>query len=219
MAISSAAGAAAAVGIGVGVVGAITNVVGMVKNLDDMKDNTRKRWIDLNNRANISGALSQEERDELMEKRNNILDKYPDKNNIPEGDLWELAKIQTLMNGQNCDIKSQTIFAVENIKNVEMRQNVFENQLKAHGEMLVNHENRIGRLENTVDLHSKQISVLQTRVDNHELRIGKLEGTVNQHSRQIMELRNTVDIHTQQISFLKCTKYSNIERKNKSNTK
>jgi hypothetical protein len=159
--------AAAVVGIGVGIVGAVTNVVGMVKNLDDIKDNTRQRWIDLNNKANISETLSQEERDGYMEKRNEILNKYPDKGKIPEEDLWELAKIETLMNGQKCDIKDQTKFAVENIKNVEMKQNVFENQLQnfgerlgnveitvqKHGEMLIDHENRIGRLENTVDLH------------------------------------------------------------------
>ena len=31
---------------------------------------------------------------------------------------------------------------------------------------------------------------------NHEGRIGKIEDTVNQHSRQIKELRNIVNVHT-----------------------
>ena len=198
------------------VVGAVANLYGMVKTYDDIKDNTRKREIDLNNLANISSTLSEEERENFKRKRESILDKYPEKDKIPENDLWELARIETLMNGNKCDIKDQTKLAVENIKNVEMKQNIFENQLqnfgnrldnveltvKHHGEILANHENRIGRLENTVDLHSRQISVLQSRVDNHEHRIGKLEVTVNMHTKQINELRNTVDIHTQQISFL-----------------
>ena len=96
------------------------------------------------------------------------MNKYPKKDEKPEGDMWKLAKIEAHLNGNKCEIKEQTKIAIENIKNVEMRKNVFEDRLieywykldnlentvKQHGEKLINHENRIQKLENTVDLHS-----------------------------------------------------------------
>ena len=66
------------------VVGAVANLYGMVKTYDDIKDNTRKREIDLNNLANISSTLSEEERENFKRKRESILDKYPEKDKIPE---------------------------------------------------------------------------------------------------------------------------------------
>ncbi len=56
--------------------------MGIVKDLDEIKDNTRKREVDLYTRANISRYVSQEEKDRYAEERNNILAKYPDKKNI-----------------------------------------------------------------------------------------------------------------------------------------
>ena len=181
-----------------GAIGAAAAIYGMVKTYDDLKDGSRKRWLDLHEKANISSAISQEEREQYIEQRKSILDKYPDKDKIPEGDMWELARIEAHLNGNKCDIKEQTKLAVENIKNVEMRQNVFdeklnhfdhrltnvENTVQRHGEIIMNHENRIGRLESKVDLHSMQISQLQVQMANHENRIGKLEVTVDQHTRQ-----------------------------------
>ena len=61
------------------VIGAASDCVGIVKDLDEIKDNTRKREVDLYTRANISRYVSQEEKDRYAEERNNILAKYPDK--------------------------------------------------------------------------------------------------------------------------------------------
>ena len=51
----------------------------MVKTFDDIKDNSRQRWIDLNIRSNIPSLLSEEEREHYKKERENILDKYPNK--------------------------------------------------------------------------------------------------------------------------------------------
>ena len=110
-------------------IGAAGTLYGMVKTYDDIKDNSRKRWLDLHEKANISDSLSQEEREELMQQKEDILNKYPKKDEKPEGDMWKLAKIEAHLNGNKCEIKEQTKIAIENIKNVEMRKNVFEDRL------------------------------------------------------------------------------------------
>ena len=114
-------------------VGVFSNLLGIVKTYDDIKDNTTKRWFDLHEKANISSSVSQEEREDLMRQREDILNKYPKKAEIPEGDMVKLAKIEANLNGNKCEIKEQTKIAIDNIKNVEMRQNVFEDRLNEYG--------------------------------------------------------------------------------------
>ena len=128
-------------------------------------------------------------------------------------------KSNGIQNGGN--LKGEIENAVDNIKEVEMKQNVFQNSninqqfqrinstlenhegrigvlegtVAKHGQILANHEGRIGKLENTVDLHSKQLA-------NHERRIGHLEGTVAKHGqilvnheKRIGHLEGTVTKH------------------------
>ena len=81
------------------------------------------------------------------------------------------------------NIKGEIENAVDNIKEVEMKQNVFQNsninqQFQRINSTLENHEGRIGVLEGTVAKHGEILA-------NHEGRIGKLENTVDQHSKKI----------------------------------
>ena len=88
-----------------------------------------------------------------------------------DGDLFRLRKINELLNGkvENGGIKNQVTNAVNGIKDVELKQNVFHNSNNSHFQQLFNnHEGRIQGLEKTVDDHGKILT-------NHENRIGKLE--------------------------------------------
>ena len=197
------------------------------KNYEDFVDRNRERRIKEIQNANL--PLNEEDKEKLKEERENIKNKY--NNNIPEHELFRLREIDTYLKGGNIEnggIKNQLKTAIEDIKDVEMKQSVFRNSnigahfqqinnvlqnhegrigvlegtVAEHGKILSNHENRIGKLENTVDLHSRQLA-------NHEGRIGKLEGTVAMHGKmlanhegRIGKLEGTVSQHSKQIQQL-----------------
>ncbi len=43
-----------------------------------------------------------------MQQKDDILNKYPKKDEIPEEDIWKLAKIEANLNGNKCEINEQT---------------------------------------------------------------------------------------------------------------
>ena len=69
-------------GIVAGTIGAISNIVGMVKNLDDFKEDSKAKKLELYSKANISVTLSQKESEEYMKEREKILNKNTNKEKI-----------------------------------------------------------------------------------------------------------------------------------------
>ena len=211
------------------------NTVGKIPEVVDKFSKTFEEHVDRNNerrikqirQANLSDHLSEKDKEQLRENAKQIIERNGGHlEEMNDGELFRLRKINELLNGkvENGGIRNQVANAVNGIKDVELKQNVFmhndnahfqrlfqnhegritglEKTVDDHGKILTNHENRIGKLENTVDLHSKQLA-------NHENRIGKLEGQVAQHGRilanhegRIGNLENKVSQHSEQIAQL-----------------
>ena len=200
------------------------------KKYEENVDRNRNRRIEDIRNANLQ--LNEEDYKKFKEKTENIKNNYDSLENISENDLFKLRQIDAFKkvneknkNGgdiENGGFKNEIINAIDSIKDVEMKQNIFQNSnihahfqqinnvlqnhegrigvlegtVSKHGEILSNHENRIGKLENTVSLHSRQLA-------NHERRIGNLEGTVAKHEKilanhegRIGRLEGTVSQHS-----------------------
>ena len=190
-------------------------------------DRNNERRIKQIRQANLSNHLSEKDKEQLRANVKQIIERNGGHlEEMNDGELFRLRKINELLNGkvENGGIRSQVANAVNGIKDVELKQNVFmhndnahfqrlflnhegritglEKTVDEHGKILTNHENRIGKLENTVDLQSKHLA-------NHENRIGKIEGQVAQHGRilanhegRIGNLENKVSQHSEQIAQL-----------------
>ena len=88
---------------------------------------------------------------------------------------------QNYYNGANFNIKKQAMFAVENMKDLEMKKSVFEN-----------YNNKFQQIDSTLHNHGVRINALENKVQNHEVRIGHLEHKVDLHSRQLANHENRI---------------------------
>ena len=92
---------------------------------------------------------------------------------MQEEEHFKLRKINELLNG---GIRNQVVNAFNGVKDVKLKQNVFQHFDNSNFRRLIqNNEGKIQALEKTVDNHGKILS-------NHENRIGRLENTVDLHS-------------------------------------
>jgi DNA anti-recombination protein RmuC len=156
------------------------------KNIIHSVDKMKERRIENIKKANIN--LTDEDIENMKQAEEEIKKKKGNKiYELSDGDLFVLEQMNAMKksngieNGGN--LKGQIENAVDNIKEVEMKQNVFQNsninqQFQRINSTLENHKGRIGVLEGTAAKHGQILA-------NHEGRIGKLENIVDQHSKKI----------------------------------